>query len=227
MMAAEPTRFPKAVDTLYLEDMIYILCRNDLYDEYFAPFLIKMYPEGVNELRTFLSRLIPIRNKLSHTNPFSIRDAEQCICYCNDFIECVKDYFIMTNQDREFNIPTIIKVVDSLGNEYIIKDGRAGEDLKINDPATNKPKIFFHNEQFSLELTTDPAFEDSSFSIKWPQKNGIEVLNGGKKANITITDELVGDPVLLICRLVTNNDWHRFLKYDQQLLIQFKALPPR
>lgn len=46
-----------------------------------------------------------------------------------------------------------------------------------------------------------------------------------KKINITITNKLIGEDVLLMCRLVTNNEWHRFLGYDQQLLIHFKSLP--
>ncbi|MFY0630167.1 MAG: hypothetical protein JXR05_07275 [Flavobacteriaceae bacterium] len=225
MMASEPNRFPKPVDTLFLEDIIYLLCKNDFYKNYFSSFLNKMYPEGVNELRTFLSRLIPIRNMLSHSNPFSMRDAEQCVCYCNDFIECIKEYYIMTNQDKEFNIPTIIKVVDSLGNEYLIKDGRAGERLNIKDTTTNKMKTFYHGDQFSLDLTVDPSFDDTSYRLEWMPKNGMEILNNGKKINVTITDELIGNEVILWCRLITENGWHRYLKYDQQLIVHFKALP--
>ena len=84
MMADEPLRFPTPLDTLFVEDIIYILCKPDFYRDYFSPYLHDMYPEGNNELRTFLERLIPIRNKLSHTNPFSIREAERCVCYSND-----------------------------------------------------------------------------------------------------------------------------------------------
>lgn len=227
MTSSEPLRFPKPIDTLFLDDIIYLLCRPDFYKNYFSPFLVKMYPEGVNELRTILNRLIPIRNKLSHTNPFSIRDAEQCVCYCNDFIECIKEYFIMNNQEKEFNIPTIIRVVDSLGNEYPIKDGRAGEGLYIIDPITKQTKIFFINDKFSLNLTIDPSFEDSSYSLNWTPKNGMEVLNDGKRINVTITDNLIGEEVILWCRLVTNNKWHKYLDYDQQLIVHFKALPTK
>jgi len=225
MMKNEPFRFTNPIDTLFFEDIIYILCRNDFYKNYFSLFLTKMYPEGVNELRTFLNRLVPIRNKLSHTNTFSVRDAEQCVCYCNDFIESVKEYFIMTNQEKEFNIPTIIKVIDSLGNDYQIKDGRAGEKLTIIDPKTKQLKTFFNGDKFSLDLTIDPSFEDSTYILDWNQKNRIEVLNNGKRINVTITEELIGDEVILWCRLITINKWHKYLEYDQQLIIHFRALP--
>ena len=227
MMRNEPLRFPKPVDTLFFEDIIYILCKNDFYKDYFSSFLVKMYPEGVNELRTFLGRLIPIRNKLSHTNPFSIREAEQCVCYCNDFIECVKEYFVMTNQDKDFNIPTIIKATDSLGNEYLIKEGRTGESLDILDPNTNQKKTFFHSDRFSLNLTVDPSFDESSYELQWNPKNGLEVLDNGKKINVQITDNLIGNEVILWCRLITKNPWHKYLNYDQQLIVHFRALPPK
>ncbi len=225
MMENEPNRFNKPVDTLFLEDIIYLLCKNDFYKNYFSSFLIKMYPEGVNELRTFLSRLIPIRNKLSHTNPFSIRDAEQCVCYTNDFIECIKEYFNMTNQEKEFNIPTIIKVVDSFGNEYLINDERDGERIYITNSITNQLRVFYYGDKFSLELTIDPSFDDSSYRLEWVPVNGMQVLNNGKKINIIITDNLIGTEMIVWCRLIANNKWHRYINYDQQLIVNFKALP--
>ena len=225
MMAAEPLRFQTPVDTLFVEDIIYILCKPDFYRDYFSSYLCRMYPEGCNELRTFLDRLIPIRNKLSHTNPFSIREAEQCVCYCNDFIECIKEYYKTMGKDKDFNIPTIIKVHDSFGNEYFVKDGRAGENLIIIDPKTQQKKTFYFGEKFNLNLTIDPSFAENTYSLNWTSKEGIEVLDNGKRVNVTITNKLIGEDVLLICRLVTNNEWHRFLGYDQQLLIKFKALP--
>lgn len=226
MLGREPQRFSGPMDTLFLEEIIYIFCKSEFYKDYFSTFLSKMYPAGPEELRTFLSRLIPIRNKLSHSNSFSIRDAEQCVCYCNDFIDCVKDYFVMTNQQKEFNVPTIIKVTDSLGNVYILKEGRAGENLDIVDPVTKQRKVFFLSDTFSLELTIDPSFEDSSYSLQWTPRSGLQVVNSGRKINVLITNELIGEEVVIWCRLVTTNEWHRYLNYDQQLMVHFKALVP-
>lgn len=225
MMADEPLRFPTPLDTLFVEDIIYILCKPDFYRDYFSPYLHDMYPEGNNELRTFLERLIPIRNKLSHTNPFSIREAERCVCYSNDFIDCIKEYYRMAGKDKDFNIPTIIKVNDSLGNEYIIKDGRAGESLTIIDPATKQKKVFYLGDKFSLNLTLDPSFSEDSYNLIWQQKEGIEILDNGKRINVTITNQLIGESAFAMCKLVTKNEWHRFGGYDQQLFVNFKALP--
>ena len=80
MLVENSQIFSRPIDTLYLDEIIYVLCKKKLYNENFKEFLKIMYPNGAEEVRTFLKRLIPIRNKLSHANPLSIREAEQCIC---------------------------------------------------------------------------------------------------------------------------------------------------
>ena len=86
MMQKQPQRFHRKIDTLFLDEIIYLLCRHDLYKRFFKKFLDFIYPDGNAEARTYLNRLVPIRNCLSHSNPISVRDAERCICYTNDFI---------------------------------------------------------------------------------------------------------------------------------------------
>lgn len=227
MIADEPSRFPTPVDTLFVEDIVYLLCKPDFYKDYFSQYLRIMYPDGNSELRTFLERLIPIRNKLSHTNPFSIRDAERCVCYSNDFIDCIKEYYKMKGKDKEFNIPTIIRVTDSLGNEYLIKenDTLTFQSISILDPESKQNKVFYAGEKFSLNLTLDPSFSEDSYTLNWGPQKGIEISENGKRADITITNELIGERNVIWCNLVTTNEWHKYHGYDQQLLFTFKALP--
>lgn len=227
MMADEPLRFPTPLDTLFVEDIIYILCKPDFYRDYFSPYLHDMYPEGNNEFRTFLKRLIPIRNKLSHTNPFSIREAERCVCYSNDFIDCIKEYYRMAGKDKDFNIPTIIRVNDSLGNEYLIKENEilSFQSIDIIAPDSKQKKVFYLGEKFSLNLTLDPSFSEDSYTLNWSPKQGIEILDNGKRVDVTITKDLIGERSSITCKLITTNEWHKYPGYDQQLLITFKALP--
>ena len=98
--------------------IIYLLCTDKFYQLMFKDILIHSYPQGNNEAREFLGRLIPIRNKLSHSNPITIREAEKAICYSNDFIDGVKEYYKKEGKDRMYNVPTIIRIIDSLGNEF-------------------------------------------------------------------------------------------------------------
>ena len=227
MMKNEPSRFPTPVDTLFVDDIIYILCKPDFYRDYFSKYLSTMYPEGCSELRTFLNRLIPIRNKLSHANPFSIREAEQCVCYCNDFVECIKNYYSMIGKDKDFNVPTIIKANDSLGNEYMIEEDKIVHVARFNilDPVSQKKKVFYLGEKFSLNLTIDPSFEKNSYTLEWGKRDGVEIVSNGEQINVTITNQLIGENVILSCKLITKNEWHRYSGYDQRLLVKFKALP--
>ncbi len=85
-MAAEPERYGRKVDTLTLNQIVDTLCKQDLYTGFFRPALQEAYPDGRSEARTFLGRLIDVRNALSHSNPISVHDAERAFCYCDDII---------------------------------------------------------------------------------------------------------------------------------------------
>ena len=131
MIRKEPGRFKSKIDTLYLEEIIYILCKDNLYKAYFSKIFKGVYPNGCNEARTFLKRLIPIRNRLSHSTPISIRDAEQAICYSHDFIDGIKQYLESEGQGKVFNVPHAIRLNDSLGNEFELSGDTPCEHIEI------------------------------------------------------------------------------------------------
>jgi hypothetical protein len=91
LIKQEPERFPRDIDAFFLPDLIYIICRNDLYNKFFKDPFLKAFPDGSNETRTFLKRLEYPRNALYHANPISDRHAEQVICYCHDIIDSLKE----------------------------------------------------------------------------------------------------------------------------------------
>lgn len=224
MIKNEPGRFPTHLDTLFLEELIYMLCHQDVYP-LLSPHLKDFYPEGKEELKTFLGRVLSVRNKLSHSNPFSHRDAQRAVCYSNDFIDAVKHYFEQKNMTKEFNVPTIIKVTDSFGNESIPADMAETIIYRINDPETKKPKVLYLGDRFSLTLEMDPSFPETDYHLEWLNREGIEILDNGKKINVTIGNKLIGENVLIGCNVVSHNDWHRYGDHDQTLILQFKALP--
>jgi hypothetical protein len=128
---------------------------------------------------------------------------------------------------KQYNTPNIIKVNDSLGNEYHIVEGRARARINIVDPNTSKMKLFHFGEKFILWLIMDPSFDESEYRLEWTKKHGIEISEGGKKIVITINEELVGEEVVLFCRVISSKKWHRYLGYDQQLIVHFTGLPPQ
>lgn len=83
----EPQRYLRWVDTLFLDDIRYILCKEMFYQKLFKPALDYIYKQGRKEADFYLQALEPIRNNLSHANPISIRQAEKAVCYSHDFIE--------------------------------------------------------------------------------------------------------------------------------------------
>ena len=96
-------RFHRTVDTLFFEHIIYFLCNPAFYRDMFGKALNYAYPNGCNEARVFLKRITPIRNALSHSNPISIRQAEQAICYSHDFVEGLKKYYKEKGEEEMWN----------------------------------------------------------------------------------------------------------------------------
>ena len=62
----EPQRFVRWVDTLFLDDIRYILCKELFYKRLFKPALDHIYKQGRDEADYYLQEIEPIRNNLCH-----------------------------------------------------------------------------------------------------------------------------------------------------------------
>lgn len=129
--------------------------------------------------------------------------------------------------EKEFNIPTVIKVTDSLGNEYLPgnKAGHGADVIEILDPTTRQRKAFFYGDEFSVTMEMDPSYPPTDYTLNWDKSAGVEILEDGKKINITIGNELIGEENLIACSVISNKPWHRFKTYDHKIILKFKALP--
>lgn len=225
MMRSNPQRFHRKIDTLFLDEIIYLLCRNDLYKRFFKDFLDLIYPDGNAETRTYLNRLVPIRNCLSHSNPISIRDAERCICYTNDFIDGVKQYFYDKGEERVFNTPNAIKLNDSLGNEFQLNKDTMFESICINRTGTTQLHQFHLGERYSAWLTLDPSFTPEQYTIEWHIECGRH-LGNDSRLDIEIAEDMIRERCPIYCTIKSTKSWHRYRGYDQQFAIVFQVLPP-
>ena len=225
MMRSNPQRFHRKIDTLFLDEIIYLLCRNDLYKRFFKDFLDLIYPDGNAEARTYLNRLVPIRNCLSHSNPISIRDAERCICYTNDFIDGVKQYFYDKGEERVFNTPNAIKLNDSLGNEFQLNKDTMFESICINRTGTTQLHQFHLGERYSAWLTLDPSFTPEQYTIEWHIECGRH-LGNDSRLHIEIAEDMIRERCPIYCTIKSTKSWHRYRGYDQQFAIVFQVLPP-
>lgn len=226
MLRNHPDRFNKAIDTLFLEDIIYILCKDSLYKKHFKTFLDKMYPDGKSEVSTFLKRLVPIRNKLSHANPISIREVEKCICYCNDFIDGVKEYFYLLGEDKVYNVPNVIKMTDSLGKVYNLSNEKSFESVYINNKSRDDLHKFEIGDRYSVWLELDPSFSEDEYTFRWTVKNGRKLLSTTSKLDLEITEDLINKEQAIYCLIKSTKSWHKYGDYDQQFAIAFQVLPP-
>ena len=55
MRAKNPDRFSRPVDTLFIEQIIYFLCKKEWYDSLFKEALDYAYPQGCDEVREFFN----------------------------------------------------------------------------------------------------------------------------------------------------------------------------
>ena len=218
-------RFPRLVDTLFLDEIIYLLCKHSLYKKCFKKVLDLIYPDGMMEAKTYLSSIIPIRNKLSHSNPISVREAEKAICYSNDFVDGVKEYMKKTGQQTIYNVPNIIKINDSLGNEFYLNKNVSFESIIINDKNGNLYE-FEIGDEYTVWLTLDPSFDISDYNFTCKEGNLTVISNESIKINLKMTEQLVGERKAVFCTLRSSKNWHRYNGYDQQFALVFKVLPP-
>lgn len=232
-----PGRFPRPIDAFFLGDLIYVLCKKPFYDAHFKDALCEAYPNGNEEVRFFLERVESIRNKLSHANPISIREAEQVICYCHDVIDSLKAYYRRTGKEKEYNVPVFIRATDSLGNVFLPE--KEGYPLKLYRD-TPKPITVGEygvklraGETYGLTVVVDPAFDPSTYSLEWTVLGGLAGENYVKiQKNVTqiefpVVNKAVGSYYEIKCRLKTHKDWHKHNWYDDCFEVNVHTvLPP-
>lgn len=224
MLEQEPSRCPRAVDTLLIADVIKLLCRKDLYNSCFKDALKNAYPQGNDEAREFLMQLVPIRNKLNHASHISVREAEKAICYANDFIDCLKKYYIKEGYEKMYNVPVIVRIADSSGNEFMDSQISRNSTGTGHCEPNESLNIITAGEHFSIEANVDPSFEKSTYSISWFYNNQ---WIDGNKLTITLSENDICINFTLYCRVISNQHaWHRCGEVDDCVSITYKVVPP-
>lgn len=237
MREDNPGRFPRPIDAFFIGDIIYVLCKKSLFDSHFKSALSEAYPHGNEEARFFLEKIETIRNKLAHTNPISVREAEQVICYCHDVIDSLKAYYRQTGKEKEYNVPMFIRATDSLGNVFLPQ--REGYPLELyvdfSKPITagEYGVKLRAGETYGISIVVDPAFDPSGYSLEWFVFSGMSGENYKKQwKNVTqidfpVVNKTVGSYFEIICRLITNKDWHKRNTYDDCFELKvYTVLPP-
>ena len=220
-LQSEPNRYQRQIDAALLEDEISILCNTQLFARFFREPLREAFPDGNAEARTFLERLIPVRNALSHANPISVRDAERVVCYSHDIIQSLKRYYEMSGTMQDYNVPSFIRFTDSLGAVVHIQsdDERiAGYHIVRRNPV---PKLF-PGDTLAVEVEVDAAFDPSTYHVLWSlSDHNVE----GLRAVLEIRPAQIRESFIVTCELISTRDWQRFGRFDDGLLVEYRILP--
>lgn len=223
----EPERFVRPIDAAFLDDQIQIICNPALYSDHFADALSYIFPQGNDSARTFLMRLITPRNALYHANPISVHDAYRVLCYSMDVVESLKSYYARVNMENLYNVPTVVKILDSLGHVfYPSSSNRNPDGSAILDYSRDEESYLRCGDSISITAEIDPAFSSDQYKVEWLIAN----LGGpnitGDKFHIFLSDRYVSTRFCVVCRVISNQSWHKLGTCDDQIDIAYKVLPP-
>lgn len=222
MRTAEPERFPRTVDAFFAEDIEHVLCHQAFYKDLFKEALDYIYPQGCEEAREFLKRLVPIRNALSHANSISTRQAEQAVCYTHDFIEGLKQYYKDKGEEKVWNVPRIISIRDSVGNKF-----ENPTDTHMWQSIFTCSHAFRCGDEYSIEIEVDPSYTANDYHVKWELPgHDLKEFNDKTKIALLFGYNDVSDKSFLNCIITSNRPWHKHKTYDCKVAIKLQVLPP-
>jgi hypothetical protein len=226
-IAKEPSRYPRKIDAVLLNDAINIICNPQLFNSHFKEPLSLAFPSS-EVTRLFMKRLIAPRNCLAHANSISLRQAEQVICYTGDIIESIKNHYIKYNMETEYNVPLILKGTDSFGNSFHNHQCNTFGGGGILKDLSNDPLSYLSpRDTITLEVEIDPSFPRESYVISWYLAEMSIPDSNKPKITREITEKEVSTQLQIKCNVTTNKDWHRLSGgKDDFLMFIYKVLPP-
>ncbi|WDM60654.1 hypothetical protein K4A76_06865 [Pseudomonas sp. NEEL19] len=224
----EPSRYPRKIDAVLLEEAIEIICKPELFKTHFKTPLAKAFPDGREEAKTFLSRILTPRNNLAHANPISLRAAEQVICYSNDVMDSLKDHYRLIGMQQEYDVPLILRITDSFGKTFTRSELGNSQSGGIYKNFTSSPSTYLRpGDTLTVELEIDPTYDPASYEILWTSTKPLNTRKDTPRLALTIENVHVGVKFDIQCRITTKRSWHRMSNgCDDLLVIHYKVLPP-
>jgi hypothetical protein len=216
----EPHRYPRDVDALLFDDLVTI-CHPQIY-KHFRDAVKGAFPNGVDEARTFLDRIIELRNPAAHANDITSHQAMRVMCYSTDVIGSLKAYYARNNLADTYNAPSFLRVFDTLGNNAQVESTQWGE-FRFNDTPL-RPGDIVH-----LEVQPDESFFEDSYRIQWTVCNVPRPLAPvvGRQFSLSVEDfHVTQDGLPIRCEIISNLNWHRHGTYDARFHVYYPVLPP-
>lgn len=222
LAAARPSA--REVDATTWEDLIKIVCFQGYWGARFAAPLRGAFPEGASSARHYLGRLRDIRNKINHAGGCSVRELEQAICYSNDLAAALQAYFRQAGLAKDFNVPMIVRYVDNLGNESTLEGISQDINSRAIDWRSNGAGDLRPGQILLAEVDVDSSFAESDYRVNWSVFGFLST--PGRRAEIPIELQHVGEQFAITFEVVSNKAWHRQFGVDDRLVLIFRVLPP-
>jgi hypothetical protein len=222
--AADPGKFVRAIDATTFDQAVDIATNPEFFNRHFKLALQEAYPLGREEARNYLTRLKDIRNDVSHGHNCTARQLEQAICYSNDLISSLKTYFKDCNMQKKFNVPTIVRFGDNLGNTSLLENLTDLINLRIIDWRQSGNGELHPGETLVAEIDIDPSFDLSDYEITWTTHANES--GTGPVAKLVIENKHVRNDFKLAFSVISKLDWHKYSDCDDQLMVIYRVLPP-
>ena len=219
-LAAEPRRYPRPIDTLMLDQLSKAICSDKVFDHYFETAFAGAFPLGAKQLLFTIERLKSLRNALAHANQFSVRQAEQAICYSGDIVESLKSYYKEIGMDQAYAAPSFVRFFDSHGNERYPTQTQGHLDL------TAQP--LYVGESIVMEIEVDASFDPNEYGVVWQvgNRSGGEIMMG-HRFELTLESRHVDMNFAIACTVTSVQPWHRHGTFDASLWVTYQVRPLR
>jgi hypothetical protein len=199
-----------------LDHLASVICKPDVFTRYFAHPVSWAFADN-ESLRAILNRLVLIRNSLSHANPLSIHDAERVLCYCDDIVYSLSQFYEARGMASEFNAPLFTKFVDSLGHVKNLREPNHQLDYRTLGSLRC-------GDSLRMEVEVDAHFSPDEYSITWSLSGGETA--EGSSFSLTLLPRHVSERFIVTATLVTNREWHRLGRRDACVRVLYKVVPP-
>ncbi len=224
-VSKNPAAFNRCIDAASFDQAIDIVCHEQRWKDFFQSPLFEAYPHGREEARTFLLRIKDVRNAVSHGRPVSVRQLEKAICYSNDLIDSAKSFFRQIGMARVYDVPTIVRYVDSLGNESHLTDVPTTLNNRIIDWRRLGNGDLYPGEFLTAEIEIDPSYSASGYDVSWSVFGQPRTM-AGPKAQFEVLVQHVSEQMELRFQVRSDREWHRQGDLDDSLIVLFRVLPP-
>jgi hypothetical protein len=145
-----------------------------------------------------------------------------------DITEALKAYYARANMGQQFNVPTVVRISDSLGHVVHLSSSNRGSQGHAMMDYSNDPSVLLRcGETIALEADVDPTFDPKDYKIRWQVANisGGERMEG-RKFVLVLTERHVSTRFCVVCTVTSHELWHKLGSSDDQIDIAYRVLPP-